>query len=41
VKLEWSPLAMADRDAIFDYIEADNPMRRLWSMAGLRQPPSG
>jgi toxin ParE1/3/4 len=23
--LEWSVLAQADRDAIFDYIEADNP----------------
>jgi toxin ParE1/3/4 len=25
VKLEWSPLALRDRHAIFDYIEADNP----------------
>jgi toxin ParE1/3/4 len=25
VKLEWSILALADRDEIFDYIEADNP----------------
>jgi addiction module RelE/StbE family toxin len=23
--LEWSVFALADRDAIFDYIEADNP----------------
>jgi toxin ParE1/3/4 len=23
--LEWSVLAVADRDAIFDYIEADSP----------------
>jgi len=23
--LEWSPFALADRDAIFDYIEADSP----------------
>jgi toxin ParE1/3/4 len=25
VILEWSPYALADRNAIFDYIEADNP----------------
>lgn len=25
MKLEWSRLALADRDEIFDYIEADNP----------------
>jgi addiction module RelE/StbE family toxin len=25
VKLEWSAWAHADREAIFDYIEADNP----------------
>jgi toxin ParE1/3/4 len=25
VRLEWSSFARADRDAIFDYIEADNP----------------
>jgi toxin ParE1/3/4 len=25
VTLEWSRIALADRDAIFDYIEADNP----------------
>jgi toxin ParE1/3/4 len=25
VKIEWSPAALADRDAIFDYIEADSP----------------
>lgn len=25
MKIEWSPAAMADRDAIFDYIEADSP----------------
>ena len=25
MKLEWSPAAMADRDAIFDYIEQDDP----------------
>ncbi|HTS35404.1 MAG TPA: type II toxin-antitoxin system RelE/ParE family toxin [Candidatus Solibacter sp.] len=24
-RLEWSPLAMSDRNAIFDYIEADSP----------------
>ena len=25
MKLEWSDLARADRDAIFDYLEAENP----------------
>jgi toxin ParE1/3/4 len=25
VKLVWSPYALSDRDAIFSYIEADNP----------------
>ena len=25
MKLYWTPKAIADRDAIFDYIEADNP----------------
>jgi addiction module RelE/StbE family toxin len=25
VKIEWSAWALADRHAIFDYIEADNP----------------
>ncbi len=25
MKLSWTPEAIADRDAIFDYIEADNP----------------
>ena len=25
MKIEWSVWAQADRDAIFDYIEADNP----------------
>lgn len=25
MRLEWSRFALADRDAIFDYIEADNP----------------
>ena len=25
MRLEWSRLALADRDEIFDYIEADNP----------------
>lgn len=25
MRLEWSVWAQADRDAIFDYIEADNP----------------
>jgi toxin ParE1/3/4 len=25
MRLEWSRLAQADRDAIFDYIEADSP----------------
>ena len=25
MKLSWTPEAIADRDAIFDYIDADNP----------------
>ncbi|MDR0782018.1 MAG: type II toxin-antitoxin system RelE/ParE family toxin [Pseudomonadales bacterium] len=25
MRLEWSPLALEDRDRIFDYIEQDNP----------------
>jgi len=25
MRLEWSPFALADRDAIFDYIEQDSP----------------
>ena len=25
MRVEWSTFAQADRDAIFDYIEADNP----------------
>ena len=25
MKLEWSPAALADRDAIFDFIEFDSP----------------
>jgi toxin ParE1/3/4 len=25
VKIAWSPAAIADRDAIFDYIETDSP----------------
>lgn len=25
MKIEWSAFALADRDAIYDYIEADNP----------------
>jgi len=25
MRIEWSAWALADRDAIFDYIEADNP----------------
>jgi len=29
VKLEWHPLAEADRDTIFDYIEEDNPLAAI------------
>jgi plasmid stabilization system protein ParE len=28
MRLNWSAYALADRDAIFDYIEADSPGRR-------------
>jgi addiction module RelE/StbE family toxin len=26
VRIEWSPLALRDRQSIFEYIEADNPL---------------
>jgi toxin ParE1/3/4 len=29
VKIEWTPAALADRDAIFDYIEADSPLAAI------------
>jgi toxin ParE1/3/4 len=29
MQLEWSILAQADRDAIFDYIEADSPQAAI------------
>jgi toxin ParE1/3/4 len=29
VRLEWSLFAQADRDAIFDYIEADSPQAAI------------
>jgi toxin ParE1/3/4 len=29
MRLEWSHLAQADRDAIFDYIEADSPQTAI------------
>jgi len=29
VKIEWTPSALADRDAIFDYIEADIPLAAI------------
>ncbi|WP_374200767.1 type II toxin-antitoxin system RelE/ParE family toxin [Inquilinus sp. Marseille-Q2685] len=29
MKVEWRPAAQADRDAIYDYIEADNPRAAL------------
>jgi toxin ParE1/3/4 len=29
VKLEWTDIAQADRDSIYDYIEADNPRAAL------------
>ena len=29
MRLEWSRLAQADRDAIFDYIEADSPQAAI------------
>ncbi len=29
MRLEWSHSAQADRDAIFDYIEADNPQAAI------------
>jgi toxin ParE1/3/4 len=49
MRLEWSRLAQADRDAIFDYIEADSPLAAITvddriraQVAGLvRFPESG
>ena len=29
MRLHWTPEAMADRDAIYDYIEVDNPAAAL------------
>jgi toxin ParE1/3/4 len=29
MRLEWSAFALADRDAIFDYIEADSPQAAI------------
>jgi addiction module RelE/StbE family toxin len=29
MKLEWSQLALEDRDRIFDYIEQDNPLAAI------------
>jgi toxin ParE1/3/4 len=29
MRLEWSVLALSDRDAIFDYIEADSPQAAI------------
>lgn len=29
MKLVWSPYALSDRDAIFSYIEADNPLAAI------------
>ena len=29
MKIEWTPAALADRDAIFDYIEADSPLAAI------------
>ena len=30
MELRWTFEAMADRDAIYDYIEADNPAAAHW-----------
>ncbi len=37
MKLEWSVLAVADRNAIFDYIEADNPRAAVKIDARIRK----
>ena len=29
MKLKWTPEAIADRESIYDYIEADNPAAAL------------
>ena len=36
MKLEWSIFAQADRDAIFDYIEADSPQSAVAVDARIR-----
>ncbi len=49
MRLEWSRFAQADREAIFDYIEADNPQAairvddriRMQVKSLLRFPESG
>jgi len=37
VKLEWSSLAIADREQIFEYIETDNPIAAIEIDARIEQ----
>lgn len=39
--LEWSPLAQADRNAIFDFIEADSPQAAITVDDRIREQVEG
>jgi plasmid stabilization system protein ParE len=41
MRLEWSVLAQADRDTIFDYIEADNPQAAITVDGRIREQAEG
>jgi len=41
VRLEWSRLAQTDRDAIFDYIEADSPQAAITVDERIRERVEG
>jgi toxin ParE1/3/4 len=41
MRLEWSRLAQADRDAIFDYIEADSQLAAITVDERIREQVAG
>jgi toxin ParE1/3/4 len=41
MRLEWSHFAQADRDAIFDYIEADSPQAAITVDGRIREQVDG
>jgi toxin ParE1/3/4 len=41
VRLEWSHFAQADRDAIFDYLEADSPQAAITVDERIREQVEG